>query len=174
MTEEITWKQFKEAIEAGDLDKVKDCVENDKFDLNAADSEGVTPIYFATKQVRINSPCEDASLRESLMSIVRFLAESGAEVDVLVGGGTYGGGWTSLGEALRENEECVDLVKLLVENGADVNNPTCGDGGPALMIAVRNRYLSLVEYLIVKGSGREWKAFRPWRQCSGLRMQPIL
>ena len=152
MTEEITWKQFKDAIEAGDLDKVKDCVENDKFDLNAADSEGVTPIYFATKQVRINSPCEDASLRESLMSIVGFLAESGAEVDVLVGGGTYGGGWTSLGEALRENEECVDLVKLLVENGADVNNPTCGDGGPALMIAVRNRYLSLVEYLIEKGA----------------------
>lgn len=54
MTEESSWQQFKEAIEAGDLDKVKDCVENDKFDLNAADSEGVTPIYFATKQVRIN------------------------------------------------------------------------------------------------------------------------
>ena len=68
MSEDQSYQSLKEAIEAGDLDKVKDLVENGQLDLNNPDWEGdEKPLILAVKS---RSP-----------NLVEYLIEKGAKVD---------------------------------------------------------------------------------------------
>ena len=78
-------------------------------------------------------------------------AEEEEDTDVVVAGlvGTGGGGLTALVLAAREGD--LECAKLLLESGADVNQPT-EYGWTPLLTATNNRHYKLAEYLIEHGA----------------------
>ncbi len=73
------------------------------------------------------------------------LLEKGANANIRVAEG-----YTSLYWAVQRNH--MTLVRLLVENGADINMTATADGGTALMVAVSNGNAEIAKYLIEKGA----------------------
>jgi ankyrin repeat protein len=59
------------------------------------------------------------------------------------------GGMTALLFAARDNK--ADMVRFLLENGADVNKPSANNTTP-LVIAIVNNHIELAKYLIEKGA----------------------
>lgn len=78
------------------------------------------------------------------MEAVKFLAESGANIDVV-----DNNGWSALMNASENGD--LEMVKFLVESGADVNKTNIY-GWSALMSASENQHLEVVKFLVVNGT----------------------
>ena len=144
-----------QAAANGDIEQVRMSISKG-VDINAKDEEGNTPLRLAVKSGK--------------MEIVQILVEAGADVNM--------GSWPPLGEAVDKNDVAiakylidhganvnaprdwtplvqapyvsnnVEMVELLIANGADVN---AGEWSP-LHGAVDERRRDIVELLIKKGA----------------------
>ncbi|KAH7926877.1 hypothetical protein BV22DRAFT_318170 [Leucogyrophana mollusca] len=102
--------------------------------------------------------------------VVRKLLEHGADVTVRVYGDTPL--HVQLQGAIRGDDYCLEMVRVLVEGGCDVGAQN-SKGRTALQIALNCRYSSIVEYLLSKGAqfadarhiyfdNVGWAADEPW------------
>ena len=81
-------------------------------------------------------------------SIVRFLLRAGARVDA-----GRGSGWTALMcAAISPNIYPVDVVRVLIEAGADVNATTADEGKTVLMAAAESGRLEKVRLVLKAGA----------------------
>lgn len=78
------------------------------------------------------------------MEAVKFLAESGANIDAV-----DNNGWSALMNASENGD--LEMVKFLVESGADVNKTSIDDWS-ALMSASENQHLEVVKFLVANGA----------------------
>lgn len=82
------------------------------------------------------------------MKIIQLLIENGA--DVTIQGGEYG---TALhAAAASANPETIDLMKLLLDNGAKVDQPGCSDWGTVLHVACNGGNEETVRWLLDRGA----------------------
>lgn len=107
-------------------------------DVNATDENGVTALHWAVLYDRYGT--------------AKLLLENGANVNVKEhskAGGFCGWGWYPLHLALRnENRE---IIRLLIDHGADVNAPRT-DGWTPLNTAAHHGQSDVIELLISKGA----------------------
>ena len=122
----------------GKVDKVKKLIEGGA-DVNALSEADQTALHFA---------CRDRDRIENVVEFVNFLIDKGANVNA----GTISES-TPLIMAAREGS--LDLVKILVEAGADVNLEN-DDGDSPMKIALETAddktSLEIKKYLISKGA----------------------
>ena len=176
------------AAAAGDTRTITSLVENGS-DLNAKDTaKGETALMFAaafnradavklllargadhtatTKIVdlfALTAPEEEAMVRGTGGNSTR--PQPPARVDIA--GATRGyrynelissqGGMTALQFAARQG--FTDVVKALVEGGADINQLNAGDKSSPLLIAIINGHFDLAKYMIEKGADPTRSAF---------------
>jgi ankyrin repeat protein len=79
--------------------------------------------------------------------LARLLIERGAHLNYR----QQDQGWTPLTHALSHTEEALDLVRLLLDRGADVESPM-NDGLTALHLAVRFGHERIVQELVSRGA----------------------
>lgn len=103
-------------------------------DINARDSEGRTALHYAALDDNVN--------------LARLLLANGAYYNVQEHG-ECGWGWYPLHLAIRN--ECVPMIKLLVESGADVNARR-GDQWTPLFTAAYHGQPEVIELLISRGA----------------------
>jgi ankyrin repeat protein len=125
-------KKFLEAVEEGDLDKIKKIFNKPGFNVNVKDKDGNTPLIIAS--------------REGHTDIVKVLLDKGADIDVVDKSSI---GTTALIIALKGSH--TDIAELLVEKGADVKIKD-RHGFTALMCASYFGYTKMVKLLIEKGA----------------------
>jgi ankyrin repeat protein len=90
-----------------------------------------------------NSPLITAAKRGH-ESIVKILLERGADVNL----GTF---WSSPLCIAASDGNCA-IVKLLLESGAHIDLPNASYNGTALLGAIANRRLAVVDFLLKKGA----------------------
>ncbi len=176
------------AAAAGDTRTITALVENGS-DINAKDTaKGETPLMFAAAFNRVDAvklllargadhkattkvvdlfaltaPEEEAMLRGTGGNSTR--PQPAARVDIA--GATRGyrynelissqGGLTALQFAARQG--FTDVVKALVEGGADINQLNAGDKTSPLLITIINGHFDLAMYLLDKGADPNGAAF---------------
>lgn len=132
-------------------------------DVNAAANNGATALHWAVpdpEKVRLlvarganvnarstdlgRTPLLIAASYPGTVELVRFLLSKGADLKAKDRSGDH-----ALLYAARTAD--VDVVRVLVEAGIGVNEPSDG-GGPALTAAVGRPYLPTIDYLIAKGA----------------------
>lgn len=131
------------AIEVGDLNAVKLSV-SAGADINKKDEYGYTPLYYA--------------IRKGECDIVQKLLEAGAEVNAVCGKEKE---IYPLGLAVHVNN--VEMVKLLLKHGADVNFGGDGNFVPLIGAATLG-HLEIAKLLIASGANvnaRNWHGMRP-------------
>ena len=119
---------------------------NGQIPLNTAaqigDLDAVQMLVKAGAEINPSNPKRTAVLHDAVefgqVDVVRFLLANGAQVDAPYGGET------ALFSALHHRRQ--DLLKLLIEAGADVNVRNA-QGYTPLMIAAQDDNLSLVRFL---------------------------
>ncbi len=123
--------ELQQAIERGDLEKVKALV--NKGNIDARDSDGATLLILAS--------------RDGKKEIVKFLLSKGADVNLSMRGGE-----TALTLAAYYGEK--DVCELLINSGANVEKPVGGgmhDRTP-LLIAIFRRQADVAKLLISKSA----------------------
>ncbi len=122
--------EIHEAIQAGDLARVKSLVEKDSSLLQAADEMGQTPLHTAAASGKVE--------------IAAYLISKGAPVDQRDAMNR-----TPLwGLAARSGS--VEIARLLLDNGADIN-ASDGGWGPPLMIAAVFGNVGIVDFFLDRG-----------------------
>jgi ankyrin repeat protein len=176
------------ASAAGDTKTMTALVENGS-DVNARDTaKGETPLMFAagfnraeavklllargadhkatTKVVdlfALTAPEEEAMLRGAGGNSTRPQAPARVDIAGATRGYRYNelissqGGLSALHFAARQG--FTDVVKALVEGGADLNQPNAGDKTSPLLIAIINGHFDLAMYLLEKGANPNGVAF---------------
>jgi ankyrin repeat protein len=122
-----------EAVKGGKPEMVRFLLEK-KLDVNAENALGETPIY-------------EALMGGDRMEILSFLVAHGAKVDFL---GEKGIGKTPLFKAIGNGSP--EVVRFLIEKGADVNQKTGSYKKTALHIAAFFGRKEIVQLLIKKGA----------------------
>ena len=109
MSEDQSYQSLKDAIEGGDLDKVKDLVENGNFDLNGPNLE------------ENEKPLIQAVISQSPF-LVEYLIEKGAKVDeaqeVLYTACKMACSYDRLNDENSSTDD-LSIIRCLLENGAD-------------------------------------------------------
>ncbi len=158
------------AIKGGHIDLVKYLIENGA-DINKADKSGdQTPLGSAVK--KLASTKEDEN-RELFESIIRYLVDKGADVNMLSFGYTplnllinklheTINEMVSKNQRRRHIEACENMIKYLVDHGADVNGKNKRVGTSAwghledeetpLHLATNDKSLDMVKYLVEHGA----------------------
>lgn len=157
--------EFRDACEAGDLDKVKGLIGS--VDLNEIDECGYTGLHFACEYGHIKIVEElmaaganlDPMVFDSYMlplhmainknhtDIAKKLIEAGAKIDEL----TYAGACcTPLHYAILKDNP--DLIKLLISKKCDVNLADELNGNTPLYIATTLDKVDIVKQLITAGA----------------------
>ncbi|CAG0914966.1 unnamed protein product [Notodromas monacha] len=118
------------ACQYGVLDRVVELVDGLGFDVNARDSEGITPLHWAA----INN-------RKDVMN---YMISRGAEIDPV------GGELRSTPAHWATRQGHLTAVVILMRHGA---NPTLkdGDGSTCLHLAAEFGHTAIVAYLVAKG-----------------------
>lgn len=134
------------AMGRGDPNEVQLLIDRG-YDVNMPDPYGIPPVMsvFSFYRGKLMVPAtyhETTAEREArILRVLAILIKNGADVNV--GGGYH---YTPLARAI--NLGSLDAVKLLVENGANVNMVVSNDGNETpLDYATRHNVLEIVEYL---------------------------
>ncbi|MBO4405306.1 MAG: ankyrin repeat domain-containing protein, partial [Alphaproteobacteria bacterium] len=106
------------------------------ININAQDNNSYTPLLYAVEK-------KQTDIAELL---IKKLVENNISLDTM--GGTNGLQKTPLYEASRNGS--LDIVKLLTENGADLNK-RAGNGISPAEIAIQNNNIDIAKYLIEHG-----------------------
>ena len=111
-----------QAIEKKDIKRAEEILKDKSFDVNKADKDGRTPLYWACYK---NYP-----------EIVKLLLDKGAEKSVNIAD-NYG--WTPLNWACYINN--LELVTLLLASGADVDQKSLNkaQGKPEILKLLKER-----------------------------------
>jgi ankyrin repeat protein len=150
-------------------------------DFNLRDDLGNSPIHLALKKNkdifdllleknadvnipgRMDSKMTDQTvlylaIARSDEAIVKRLIDRGANPNIADGAGSL-----PLVEAVVDSDANANIVKMLLENGAEVNKTETENGAPALIFAAQNKEISsnlrktIVEMLIEKGADKKIK-----------------
>ena len=134
-------------------------------DLNAQDKNGRTALIWAVKKKYIEEEyfeeeylLKNTSLKKEYLEIVKVLVENGADLDIQDNEGKTALIWAVKKEYLEEGhfeeeyflkieKEYLEIVKLLVENGADLDIQD-NEGKTALIWAVKKEYFKIVKLLV--------------------------
>lgn len=126
------------AVEAGDTKSAKHLAE--KIEPNEVNQQGFTPLMevsLSTLYVKV----------QSLIKVAQLLLDAGANIDI-----RDSWGFTALVFAARDAEDShLDLVKFLIDRGADVNTKI-KHGGSALSLAAECGNINSVKMLIDAGA----------------------
>src|SRR5206468_1738318 len=114
-------------------------------DAKAVNQEGATPLYLAcvTGNVEIITKLLKHGADVNTQSTV-VQAKRRRGVVYKQGDDQHSGGVTALILAARQGN--VDAVRVLAENGADVNKPS-GDGSTAMVVAIQNGHYDVARLL---------------------------
>ena len=85
------------------------------------------------------------AVREGYTEVVKFLVDSGADINI-----QNEDGWTAL--MLAADGGRTEAVEFLVENGADINIQQGRNGNTALIQAARWRHAEVVKFLVENGA----------------------
>ena len=124
--------QIHDAAAAGDLDKVKALLEADPDLLESGDQWNHTPLQKACGSFQLD--------------VAYYLIDKGANVNAR---NMYG--YSVLCSAMNEDPKCIELVKRLIEHGADVKMRQ-GDYASPIHSAVRCNNPEVVKLLIEHGA----------------------
>ena len=129
------------ATREGHLDIVTLLLDSGAF-IDAKDADDYRPIHHAADRMRLkdNSGNPIDPKLEEKMIIARLLIERGAKINVHSAGQNH----TPLDLAAREGD--LEMVELIVDNGANVNNYK------PLHLASQKGHLEIVTYLVEKGA----------------------
>ncbi len=174
------------ASAAGDTKTITSLVENGS-DINAKDTaKGETPLMFAAAFNRAGAVkllLARGADHQATTKVIDLFALTAPEEEsaarqgfgnrgvqpgrVDIAGATRGyrytelissqGGMTALQFAARQG--FTDVVKALVEGGADLNQPNAGDRTSPLLITIINGHFDLAMYLLDKGANPNGAAF---------------
>jgi uncharacterized protein len=126
------------AVDAGDIESVKNILSKD-VDVNKYSRNGLFPLWRAAA--------------DNKLEICKLLIDNGANI--------YQKSKVKPGKTsaiyLPTQEGYIDIVKLLIEKGVDVNTNEFHNVTP-LRIAAQNGHLEIVKYLIAKGAIIDTKA----------------
>ena len=183
-------QSFFRAVKAGDLDRAKRQLERGHVDVNYIDqASGNTPLHQAIQirdvrkrremirwllelpQIRVNKCDEDKyelppishAVQKGIRGIVQDLITAGANVNEPSSNNAKNPYNTPLMIASWHGN--LDLVTLLIENGACVNQQDRGNGFTALIKAVFNNHADVVKYLLSVGAD---KTIRSWEKKTAL------
>lgn len=123
--------EIHDAARAGDLAKVKALIEKEPGLIQAVDSEGKTPLHIAAEIGRLE--------------VTAFLLEKGAVVDQRDAANRTPLWWCVF------RSETIDVARLLLDKGADINASDGGWGPPLMMAAVGSRS-GMVDLLLDRGA----------------------
>jgi len=125
-----TWTDLALASYFGLNKVVQDILVKEGPDVNAADTDGRTPLHWAS----IHGHAD----------VVKLMFEKGADINAI-----DKNGWTPLHQASEDGY--IDIVKLLLEKEADVNAADI-DGWTPLHRASEDGYIDVVKLLLEKGA----------------------
>jgi ankyrin repeat protein len=98
-----------DAVRYGDLGKIKWIIDQGDADVNHADENGWTPLYWTIRYDRVD--------------ICRLLLDSGADVN-------YKNNYGNNPLIIAVIDDRIDIIKLLLSRGANVNHKNKGGGCP--------------------------------------------
>ncbi|MGB7434369.1 MAG: ankyrin repeat domain-containing protein [Candidatus Acidiferrum sp.] len=124
--------QLYDAAAVGDLGRVKEFVEHDPRFVSSFSPDGFPVFALAAVFGHLD--------------IVRYLAQSGADID---GTATNGSGYNALTGAVASGH--IDIVYLLLQRGANPNH-RYGLGYSPLLTAAANGHLEIVKLLLAHGA----------------------
>jgi ankyrin repeat protein len=119
-------------INNNNVDEIKNCLK--QFDLNNVSDLGDTVLM--------------ASIRNNSLEILKILLESGANPNI-----SDSGGWFPLHFAVQKG--CIDIVKTLIDFGADINKGDLNTERTPLQVAITSNSSNkqiIVDFLVSNGA----------------------
>ena len=134
-----------QAIDADNLPRVQQLIEQDPSLVHYRDGDGDTPLRRAARggYIHIGETPLMRAARNRRREIIHYLVEHGADVNT-----TNNNGYTPLMWVASVGH--IDIVQCLVEHGANVNAANNGD--TALMWAASFGNLDIIQYLVERGA----------------------
>ncbi|MEZ0226061.1 MAG: ankyrin repeat domain-containing protein [Alphaproteobacteria bacterium] len=183
---------FFEAAMTGDVGELAYCLDNKKFSINVADSFGNTALHVAIqfrqgdaiKLLLRYGPDFDAQGKDGLTPLMLAMEKCKPSLIIPIirapGGNpnTHDNNYVyPLHKAAATGE--MDIVKALVEHGADVNVRTRDTEDTPLHMAIANGRRAVAEYLVHKGAridiaGKEGKTAQQLAKEAGPKMYAII